>query len=163
MLDLGPVPTLTRPLASYAIGVDPRTVRGWVESGALGLLAPRAEAGKWMRLAPVDVVRLAVFGSLLRWGFTMAEAAGIVAGYVDPHLAGLVLAAGNAPWHLVRNALLGLVLAVSREPDGRVAVSAHCMRGSRPVWHQNAMLAVNVYQLVQSVHQRARERDTRHA
>jgi hypothetical protein len=118
MLDLGPTNHLTLPRAAHAAGVPARTFRGWIHSGALALLVPRRVANAWLRVSPADTVRLSVFGALIPFGLTMAEAGEIVRRHVDCHLSGVVLAAGDIPWPVLRMQLRDVVLRISRGPDG---------------------------------------------
>jgi hypothetical protein len=139
-----PVPSVSVPVAAYAAGVCPRTFRDWIANGAIRLLAPRSAPGRWLRVSPADIVRLAVAGRLLAFGFTLAEANEIIRDHLDTRIEGAAsLADGGASWHLLENLLRGHALTVSREPDG-IAVSFATIYGARTARHTGATLTVEV-------------------
>jgi hypothetical protein len=109
-------------------------MRAWLKSGSVRLLCPRRAAGKWMRMAPVDCVRLAVLGHLIRFGATIAEANCVIIENVDRHLEGLALSIGDVPWSQLSTALRGHEMTVSRGADG-LAVDYATAFGRHPARH----------------------------
>jgi DNA-binding transcriptional MerR regulator len=122
-IEIPPVPGLTLPAAAYASRVDPVALRHWLDRRQVALLVPQRSRGAWRRLQPADIVRVAVIGYLVRFGFTVAEAREVVEKHVDRRLFGVVAVCGDIPWPLLRGRLFGLVLEISRQRDGTVVVS----------------------------------------
>lgn len=71
--------------AAKAANVTDRQLRNWLDRQQFRPLGDDGrEDGRWRRFAPVDVVRLAVFGRLVANGCTAAEAGDIISIYIDP-------------------------------------------------------------------------------
>lgn len=71
--------------AATAARVTERQLRNWLDRQQFRPLGDAGrEDGRWRRFAPVDVVRLAVFGRLVANGCTVAEAGDIISIYIDP-------------------------------------------------------------------------------
>jgi hypothetical protein len=143
---------VTLPVAAYAAGVTPRTFRGWLEGTALVLLVPRTASGAWLRVAPVDLVRLAVLGRLVQFGFRIAEAGAIVREHIDRQIEAVIMVGGD-----LESKLRGLSLNVSHEPSG-LAVSVTTIFGTRPAKHTTAVLSIAVGYLASEARKRVRER-----
>jgi hypothetical protein len=155
-LDLKAQP-VTVPVAAYAAGVSPRAMRGWLENDAVNLMLPRRASGAWLRVAPVDVVRLAALGHMVQGGFTIAEANAVLLDCVDRHIEAVVMVGGGAPWFLIESRFRGLTLQISREPDG-MAVSIETMFGHRPARHSAAVLSINIGHLASQARRRVRDK-----
>ena len=147
---------MTVPVAAYAAGVSADTIRNWLKGGAVRLLVPRSRPGAWLRCAPVDLVRLAIVGELVRFGFMLTEADNILASAIDPHVAGVALALGDIPWPILISRLYSHALTVSREPSG-LAISYQTLTSRRTVPHTTAMLEVFVGRIAREVCGRVRE------
>jgi hypothetical protein len=113
--------------AAWAAGVDLWPLRGWL---AHGKLEPEANAGRIgaarHRFASVDVLRVAIVASLVRYGFSVAEADALVIRHVAPCWRTMVdfltskppLQTLPVPLLALAGQLRGRVLRVSREKDG---------------------------------------------
>jgi hypothetical protein len=156
-LDLPHSAAVNLPVAAYGAGVAPDCMRAWLKSGSVRLLVPRRAAGKWLRVSPVDCVRLAILGHLLRFGATIAEANGVIIDSVDRHLEGIALSVGDVPWPQIASALRGHSLAVSRDHDGLV-VAYQTMFGGRPAKHNRraALLTLEIGWIAAEVRERVK-------
>jgi hypothetical protein len=152
-----PEPGVSVPLAAHAAGVTVKTMRSWLTDNRIVLLVPRRSAGAWLRLAPIDVVRLAVAAQLLQFGFSIAESNEVLVEHLDRHLLGLsMLGEGGPPWHVLLSQMRGHSLAVSREHDG-LAVTYSTMLGTKQAGHVASTLTVHVGWLCEAAHSRISE------
>ncbi len=138
-LDIQAPAPVTISVAAFAAGVSPDCMRGWLKRDALHLLVPRRTAGAWLRVAPVDIVRMAVLGHLVRFGLTVAEGAAIVRDRVDRQIEGVVMVAGDAPWSILVGQFRGRTLTVARDRFGSPAVAPN-----RFSHHSLAALHINL-------------------
>ena len=151
-LDIPAPEAVTAPVAALAAGVSVDCLRAWLRNDAVTLLVPRAGRGAWLRVAPVDVVRLAVLGRLVQFGFTVAEAAAIVRDRVDRQIEGVVMVAGDCPWPLLASQFHGRTLLIARDRFGSATVSF-----GRFSQHAMAALHLNLGAIVAEARRRVRE------
>src|SRR5512147_1616517 len=86
---MGPIarPQITFSLAAHAAGITEKALRNWLDKGQVWLEGDDdREQGQWRRFSLMDVVRLAVIGSLVRYGIGVPAAAEIIATNVDHKL-----------------------------------------------------------------------------
>jgi hypothetical protein len=77
--------------AAFASGVELRTLRSWLDRGAIRFVALACHrTGAWRHAAPVDIVRAALTARLLRYGWELVEAQETLAETFDRHLGRLV-------------------------------------------------------------------------
>ena len=124
--DLFILPRIPAGAAALAAGISVKVLQGWTDPGRaphdrVALLGdPEREPQKWRRFSPIDVVRLAVIGRLLRYGFTVAEANKILADTLDVALFALV-SYRDLPISFVLDRLHNFVIFAARTPTGIVA------------------------------------------
>lgn len=112
---------ITHADAAFATQFSLRSLRHVLGTGHVRLSADSArQAGQWRRLAPVDAVRLAVLGALLRYGCTTDEAAEIT-GTALTRVLGSLEAARGLPLAAIVARLSGLFLHVHMG-RGRMAI-----------------------------------------
>lgn len=118
---------MTLPATAYCARVAPDVLdRRQVTT----IVPPQPHSGAWRRFQPADVVRLAVIGRLMTFGFTVAEAHEIVVQYVDRALLAVVSVCGDIPWFLLRSRLYDFQLVVSRERGGEMQLSGRCAQSA---------------------------------
>ena len=119
------------PRAAYAVGTTPKALSHWLAAGLPLLAHAERRGGAWHRVAPLDLIRLAVVRRLLPYGFSVAEAEGILARSVDGLLLAYPMSGLPCCWAIVQAKLFGRSLAVSRDPDGRIRVGMDTLGDAR--------------------------------
>jgi hypothetical protein len=106
--------------AAVAAGLTEKTLRGWLDRGQVILEGDaEREEGAWRRFSILDVVRLAIIGRVVRYGFEVRTAYEIVASTVDGKLR-LVASYRNTPPSVIPAALQGLVIVLAYVDGKRV-------------------------------------------
>ncbi len=112
---MGPAqrPQITFTGAVRASGNTERQLRHWVDNAQVTLQGDsEREQGQWRRFSLVDVVRLAIIGTLVRYGIPVSVADEVVIMAVDPRLSAFASHV-VVPRRAVQVALRGGVLIVS--------------------------------------------------
>jgi hypothetical protein len=159
-IELPPVPGLTLPATAYCVRVAPDVLRHWRDRRQVTtIVPPQPHSGAWRRFQPADMVRLAVIARLVSFGFTIAEAHGIVVKYVDPSFSSVIAICGDCPWFLLRDRLYDFELVVSRERGGEIAVVP---RGRRyEDQFSFAWLSLDIYRIASDVEARVADAGAR--
>jgi DNA-binding transcriptional MerR regulator len=158
-IQLPPVPGLTLPAVAYCARIAPDVLRHWFDRKQVTTIVPPQHAPRaYRRFQPADVVRLAVIGRLVAFGFTLAEAHEIVVQYVDSALWAVVSICGDIPWFLLRGRLYDFELVISRERGGEVSVTRRGRRDDRPSF---AWLTLDVGQICSDVESRVADAGAR--
>jgi len=113
--------TYTIPACAHIAATPERALRGYLAAG-FPLVVPTGRKRAWARIAPIDAARLAVFATLLRFGFTVRESASVVRQFFDC----LLVDAGADPaavdWADLVWCSAGISLSISRDGAGRLAM-----------------------------------------
>jgi hypothetical protein len=106
--------------AAYVAFVESKVLRNWLDKRGFALVGtPDRGMNDRIRLAPVDVIRVALTGRLLRYGFSLAEAVGILAD-VLPRFLPLHAASPDISFDELVEGLADCHFGVIREQGGMV-------------------------------------------
>lgn len=133
---------ITFTLAARAAGVTEKQLRNWLDKAQVPLQGDdeRSE-GQWRRFSLIDVVRLAVVGSLVRYGIPIVTAADLVGDSVDLRLADFADFEGahveglrpTSPRRAIQGALRGMIIVVSNGGGTEDDNQLHYRFGFNPV------------------------------